>query len=68
VGAAIDIGPEHPREEVLVIGQLTQIRDAWRTGTPLGNDRFKEEVEAMLGCKIGQVRRRRPKKTPSNTL
>jgi putative transposase len=49
-------------------GQLTQIRDAWRTGTPLGNDRFKEAVEAMLGRKIGQVRRGRPKKTPSNTL
>ena len=45
--------------------QLTQIRDAWRTGTPLGNNRFKEEVEAMLGRKIGQVRRGRPKKTPS---
>lgn len=49
-------------------GQLTQIRDAWRTGTPLGNDRFKEAVEAMLGRKIGQVTRGRPKKTSSNTL
>ncbi len=25
-------------------GQLTQIREAWQTGTPLGNDRFREQV------------------------
>ncbi|MGH8566715.1 MAG: hypothetical protein ACREXU_01540, partial [Gammaproteobacteria bacterium] len=30
-------------------GQLTRIREAWQTGTPLGNDRFKEQVEAMMG-------------------
>ena len=45
-------------------GQLTQIREAWQTGTPLGNDRFKEQVEAMVGRKIGQARRGRPKKAP----
>ncbi|MDQ3580408.1 MAG: transposase, partial [Pseudomonadota bacterium] len=45
-------------------GQLTRIREAWQTGTPLGNDRFKEQVEAMVGRKIGQARRGRPKKTP----
>jgi putative transposase len=42
--------------------RLTAIREAWRTGTPLGNDRFKEEVEAILGCKVGQARRGRPGK------
>ena len=45
-------------------GQLTQIRETWQTGTPLGNDRFKEQVEAMVGRKIGHARRGRPKKTP----
>ncbi|MGH8564668.1 MAG: hypothetical protein ACREXW_11520, partial [Gammaproteobacteria bacterium] len=43
-------------------GQLTQTRDAWRTGTSLGNDRFKGEVQAMLGRKVGESRRGRPKK------
>ncbi len=43
-------------------GQLKQIREAWLTGTPLGNNRFKEQVEAMLGRKVGQPRQGRPKK------
>ncbi|MGH8566813.1 MAG: hypothetical protein ACREXU_02065 [Gammaproteobacteria bacterium] len=47
-------------------GQRTQIREAWQTGTPL--DRFKEQVQAMVGRTIGQARRGRPKKTPSNIL
>lgn len=42
--------------------QLKEIRAAWQTGTPLGNDRFKAEVEAMLGRKVGQPRRGRPQK------
>lgn len=45
-------------------GHLMQIQGAWQTGTPLGTDRFKMRVEAMLGRKIGQTRRGRPKKTP----
>jgi putative transposase len=45
-------------------GQLTQIREAWQTGTPMGDDRFKAEVEAMVGRKVGQTRRGRPNKTP----
>lgn len=39
---------------------LTTIRAAWQTGTPLGNDRFKEGVEAMLGRTVGHPRRGRP--------
>ena len=39
------------------VDQLKQIQEAWQTGTPLGNDRFKEQVEAMLGRTVGQVRR-----------
>jgi putative transposase len=42
-------------------GVLDEIRSAWLTGTPLGNDRFKEEVERKLGRKVGQARRGRPK-------
>jgi len=34
-----------------------------QTGTPLGNDRFREQVEKTLRCSIGQPRRGRPVKT-----
>lgn len=42
--------------------ELDSIRSSWRSGTPLGNDYFKQKVEAKLQCKIGQNRRGRPKK------
>ncbi len=41
---------------------LADIRASWQTGTPLGNDKFKEEIEAVLGRKVGQNRRGRPVK------
>ena len=41
--------------------KMTAIRESWRTGTPLGNDRFKAEVEAALGRKVGQAKRGRPR-------
>jgi len=37
-------------------GQLAQIREAWQTGAPFGDDHFKEQVEAPLGRKGGQAR------------
>jgi len=43
-------------------GDLKQIRSAWLTGTPLGNDYFKREIEQKLQCKVGQTRRGRPSK------
>lgn len=42
--------------------QLGVIRTSWQTGTPLGNNYFKQKVEAKLKCKVGQARRGRPKK------
>ncbi len=42
--------------------ELNEIRASWQTGTPLGNDYFKEKVERKLGCKVGQARRGRPNK------
>jgi putative transposase len=42
---------------------LKQVRAAWHTGTPLGNDHFREQVEAKLKTKVGQSRRGRPSKT-----
>jgi putative transposase len=43
-------------------GVLDDIRSAWQTGTPLGNDFFRQKVEARLKCKVGQARRGRPRR------
>lgn len=43
-------------------GVLDTIRSAWQTGTPLGNDYFRQKIEAKLKCKVGQARRGRPVK------
>ena len=42
--------------------QLRDIRSAWQTGTPLGDDRFRQKVERNLNLKVGQNRRGRPKR------
>jgi putative transposase len=42
--------------------ELKSIRAAWQTGTPLGNDYFREKIERKLGSKTGQARRGRPSK------
>ena len=39
---------------------LKDIRAALQTGTPLGNDSFKEKIEKKLKTKVGQDRRGRP--------
>jgi putative transposase len=40
--------------------ELKSIRAAWQTGTPLGNDYFREQIERKLKTKVGQSRRGRP--------
>ena len=42
--------------------QLIEIRDALQTGTPLGNELFREKIEKKLKSKVGQARRGRPKR------
>ena len=44
---------------------LKDIRAAWQTGTPLGNEYFKEKIERKLNSKVGQTRRGRPNGTLS---
>jgi len=39
---------------------LNDIRASLQTGTPLGNDYFKEKIEKKLKTKVGQARRGRP--------
>ena len=46
----------------LVVEQIKNIRETVQTGTPLGNDRFRKQVEDALKCKVGQARRGRPNK------
>ena len=41
--------------------EVNEVRAAWQTGTPLGNERFKEKVEAKLGVRVGYATRGRPK-------
>lgn len=43
-------------------GILEAINAAWQTGTPLGNDYFREKIECKLKCKVGYAKRGRPKK------
>jgi putative transposase len=40
---------------------MGEIRAAWQTGTPLGNDRFKSKIEKTLKMKVGYAKRGRPK-------
>lgn len=43
--------------------ELALLRDALQTGTPLGNEKFKSEIEATLNLKVGFARRGRPQKS-----
>ena len=44
---------------------LTAVRSCLQTGTPLGNDRFRTQIEQALGVKVGYSARGRPKKPPA---
>jgi len=41
---------------------LSEVRNCLNTGTPLGNERFHRQIEAVLQVKVGQSRRGRPRK------
>ena len=43
--------------------QLSEVRAAWNTGTPLGDDRFRATLERTLKTKVGQAHRGRPRKS-----
>lgn len=45
-----------------VADELSLLRNALQTGTPLGNDKFKGEIESALNLKVGYARRGRPQK------
>lgn len=41
---------------------MTELKSGYRSGTPVGSDRFKVQIEATLDRKVGQSTRGRPKK------
>jgi putative transposase len=41
---------------------LRAVRSCVQTGTPLGNTRFRAQIERALGVKVGYSARGRPKK------
>lgn len=47
--------------------ELMMFRSSLQSGTPLGNDRFKAEIESILGRKVGQAHIGRPRKLKSVT-
>lgn len=53
----------HMDEEV-----INAIRSAWQTGTPLGNDRFREKIERALKTKVGYSKRGRPRKQTNGII
>lgn len=42
------------------VEQIRKIRSSCQTGTPLGNDKFRELIEEVVGRKVGFARRDRP--------
>ncbi|MEP3348690.1 MAG: transposase [Marinomonas sp.] len=55
-------------EEALNVHEISSIQAAWQTGTPLGDDDFKEEIETQLKQKIGQDYRGRPSQKGSDSF
>ena len=44
---------------------VRNLRACLQTGTPLGNDRFRAQIEQALGVRVGHSSRGRPKKPPA---
>lgn len=41
---------------------IKEVRSSVQTGTPLGTEKFKNEIEQRLSCSIGKMKRGRPRK------
>lgn len=46
---------------------VRDLRACLQTGTPLGNDRFRAQIEQALGVKVGHSTRGRPRKPPEDS-
>ncbi|MDH5651091.1 MAG: transposase [Gammaproteobacteria bacterium] len=49
----------------LAADQIHALRATVQTGTPLGNERFRQQIEQVVSCRVGQARRGRPSKGES---
>lgn len=49
---------EQPQPE----GLLAALREHTESGTPLGNEGFRRQIEAMLSIKVGKPHRGRPRR------
>ena len=54
-------------QEQIAPEQVRDLRTCLQTGTPLGNDRFRAEIEQALGVRVGYSTRGRPKKPPEGS-
>ncbi len=48
-------------DEGVDLDKLTGLRESLQTGTPLGNEHFREQIESALNRKVGYCRRGRPR-------
>lgn len=48
----------------LTSDELGRIRNCTQSGTPMGSERFKEQIEKTVNRKVGGEKRGRPAKTP----
>jgi len=47
-------------EKAINPDELDLVRASLHSGTPLGNDRFKQQIESVIGCTVGFSKRGRP--------
>lgn len=52
--------------DVICLDELDLIRSSLHSGTPLGNDRFKQRIESIVGGSVGYNRRGRPSRLSAN--
>lgn len=66
---ADDAGRHAAYRELVAAGlgaeHLKRLRACLQTGTPLGNERFREQIEQALNVRVGYSTRGRPKKPPA---
>jgi len=46
----------------LGVDEMDLLRSALQSGTPLGNDKFRSQIEAVSGRRVGFLGRGRPRK------
>lgn len=52
----------------LASGAVELLKQSLQSGTPLGNDYFRAQIEATLGRKIGRIAPGRPKKKATRNI